>query len=77
MVKTKIKRSKGSYRLVVDDKVINKEYECSQKEPVVLAVISNFFDSGCWSVEDFRLTRHRIPSPYFEASDACVYKVRN
>lgn len=68
MVNTKIKKSKGWYRLVVDDSKINKAYDCSQKEPIVLATISNFFDSGCWSVEDFRLTQHKTPSNYLEGS---------
>ena len=77
MVKTKIKKYKGWIRLVVDDLAINKLYECSQKEPVVLATMSNFFDSGCWSVEDFRISQYRTPSQYFEGSDACMYEVKS
>ena len=77
MIKTKIKKHKGWHRLVVDDAAINKQYECSQKEPIILAIMTNFFDSGCWSVEDFRLSEYRTPDPYFEGSDACSYEIKS
>jgi len=70
-MKTKIKKTKGWYRLMVDDAAINKAYECSQKDPIVLATIGNFFDSGCWDVTDFRITKYTEPNPYFEGSDLC------
>lgn len=77
MVKTKIKKYKGWIRLVVDDITINKQYECSQKEPIVLAIMTNFFDSGCWGVEDFRISQYKIPDPYLEGSDACTYEIKS
>jgi hypothetical protein len=33
-----------------------------------LAMITNFFSSGQWSIEDVRLHHHGIPSPYFSVS---------
>lgn len=76
MVKTKIKKYKGYCCLVVDDPMINKKYECSQKAPILLATMTNFFDSGCWSVEDFRLSQYKKPSPYLEGMDQCVYEIK-
>ena len=76
MVKTKIKKYKGYYCLVVDDPMINKKYECSQDDPILLATMTNFFDSGCWSVEDFRLSQYKTPSPYLEGIDQCVYEIK-
>lgn len=56
--------------------MINKKYECSQKSPILLATMTNFFDSGCWSVEDFRLSQYKTPSPYLEGMDQCVYEIK-
>lgn len=65
-MKTKIVKDKGYYKLIIDDEKINQQYDCSNKDPIVLGHIINFFDSGCWSVCDYRLTKHRSPSPYLE-----------
>ncbi len=66
----------GYVELVVADSAINKKYGCKKGEVVVLAVINEFFSSGCWSVLDLRLSRHRPPSPYLEAGP-CIYIPKN
>ena len=68
MLKTKLSKEKGWYRLMVDDAAVNKAYQCKPEKPIVLAVMSNFFDSGCWSVEDFRIAEHNLPNYYFFSS---------
>lgn len=65
-MKTKIIKSKGYWRLVVQDEEVNQQYDCTNKNPVVLGVLTEFFDSGCWALSDYRLSKHRFPSPYLE-----------
>lgn len=73
-MKTKIKKSKGYYRLVVDDEEINKKY--GFKESIVLGCITEFWDAKQWRVEDYRLKEHLMPSPYLE-DGVQVFKPRN
>lgn len=62
-MKTKIIKSKGYYRLVVDDKAINAKYNC-KREPIVLGIISEINDSGQWCVYDYRLKQNLLPSSH-------------
>lgn len=65
-MKTKIVKSEGYYKLVVADEEINKKYDCTNENPIVLGNMINHFNSGCWTVCDYRLTKTRIPSEYLE-----------
>lgn len=74
-MKTKIIKHHGWWRLVVADKAINEKYEQTQEHPIVLASITNFFESGCWSFQNWRLCKHRKPSHYLEeSSEDFVYE---
>lgn len=73
----KIKRFKGTWTLVVADKQINELYRGTKERPVQLASIINYFDSGVYSVSDWRLTEHRRPSPYLEGSTQSFYTPEN
>lgn len=58
MMKMKIIKHIGFQELVVDDPVMNSLYGCSQKEPIILARITNFFTTKYWKVKDFRLVEN-------------------
>ena len=64
-MKTKIIKKIGYYKLVIDDKEINKKYNYEDSQ-IVLGTISEFADVGQWRVEDYRLKKNSIPSPYLE-----------
>lgn len=64
-MKTKIVKSHGLYKLIVADNNINKKYHFEHK-PIVLGAITEFAEAGQWRVEDFRLTKNHIPSPYLD-----------
>lgn len=65
-MKTKIIKSEGYYKLVVADEKINEKYDCTNENPIVLGNMINYFNTGCWTVCDYRLTKTRIPSEYVE-----------
>jgi hypothetical protein len=65
-MKTKIVKTSGYYKLVVADSLINQQYGCTDQRPIVLASMINFFESGCWSLEDYRLSKHYKPSECLE-----------
>lgn len=69
-MKTKILKLEGYYKLVVDDKTINDKSQYGS--PIVLACITHFFNSGCWSFDDYRLKDHLIPSAYLDDSNDTV-----
>lgn len=75
-MKVKLKKSKNYYQLVVDDTQINKKYDCTQSEPVVLAVLESWEGTQCWSLRDLRLEEHIFPSQYLEGSsiETFIYK---
>lgn len=64
-MKTKILKSHGYYKLVVDDTSINSKYKC-EDSPIVLGCITEFADASQWRVEDYRLRKNLLPSPYIE-----------
>lgn len=66
-MKTKIIKSEGYYKLIVDDPVINATSRFGG--PIVLACITEFFHMKCWSFDDYRLKEHLIPSPYLNDSN--------
>lgn len=70
-MKTKITKREGVQYLEVADKEINEKSK--HGSPIVLAVITNFFSSGCWSFEDYRLNQHLIPSKYLNDSSEHIY----
>lgn len=72
-MKVKLKKRKNYYQLVVDDPEVNKKYNCSQKEPVVLAVLDCWEGTKCWSLRDIRLEEHIYPSKYLEGSSFEMY----
>ena len=74
-MKTKIIKKSGYYKLIIDDKEINKKYGY-EDNPIVLGTISEFADAGQWSVEDYRLRKNSIPSPYLE-DGVQEYKPKN
>lgn len=74
-MKTKILKLEGYYKLVVDDKEINDKSKYGG--PILLACITHFFDSGCWSFDDYRLSEHFITSPYLNDSDDTIYDFKN
>ena len=73
-MKVKIKKFNGTTKLVVADSAINQKYGASVQKPIVLAVITNFFNSNCYSLQDYRNTQHRKPSPYLEEGP-CILKI--
>ena len=70
-MKTKITKSKGAQYLVVDDEEINNKSQYGS--PITLAVITNYFDSLCWSFEDYRLRQHLIPSKYLNDNSDQIF----
>lgn len=70
-MKTKISIREGVQYLEVADKEINDKSQYGS--PIVLAVITHFFNSGCWSFEDYRLKSHLIPSKYLNDSNEQIY----
>ncbi len=76
-VKLKNMTGGGYKQLVVDDAAINAKYGATQADPLVLASMQEFFNTGCWAVLDWRLSQHRRePSKYLE-SGPCVYEVKH
>lgn len=63
-MKTKIVNLKNVYKLVVDDELTNQVFKCSSERPILLGVITEFYDSDCWSVQDYRLKKNLMPSEY-------------
>lgn len=61
-MKTKIIHDKGYIRLIIDDP------QKSRNESDVLAVLSNYADSSCWTLEDIRLTKYRNIGRYWAQS---------
>jgi hypothetical protein len=76
-MKVKLAKRKGYYRLVVDDKDINKKYDCTQKQPIVLACLSGWEGTECWSLHDMRLSHVIYPSPYLDSSNIQSYTPQN
>lgn len=76
-MKVKLKKRQGFYQLVVDDKDINKKYKCTQKDPIVLAVLDSWEGTKCWSLRDLRLCDPLLPSPYLEGSGMQFLVVHN
>jgi hypothetical protein len=74
-MKTKIIIREGVQSLVVDDKEINNASKYGS--PILLAVITNYFNSQCWSFEDYRLKQHLIPSAYLNDSNEHIYDFNN
>lgn len=74
-MKTKILKSEGYYKLVVDDKDINDKSQYGS--PIMLACITHFFNSGCWSFDDYRLSDNFIVSRYLNDSDDTIYDFVN
>ncbi len=74
-MKTKIIKKSGYYKLIIDDKEINKKYGY-EDNPIVLGTISEFADAGQWRVEDYRLRKNSLPSPYLE-DGVQEYKPKN
>lgn len=74
-MKTKIIKSKGYYKLVVDDPEVNAKYNC-EKNPILLGCITEFWDASQWRVEDYRLKQNLLPSPYLE-DGVQVYTPKN
>lgn len=70
-MKVKIIKSEGVQKLVVDEPAINDA--CKHGSPITLAVITNYFNSGCWSFEDYRLKDHLIASKYLNDSNEHIY----
>ncbi len=60
-MKTKIIKSKGYYKLIVNDEQVNSYHKSS--EPILLGCLSNYADSKNWTLSDFRLSEHLLPSP--------------
>lgn len=71
-MKTKITKSEGYYKLIVDDPVVNATSQFGG--PIVLACITEFAHMKCWSFDDYRLKDHLIPSPYLNDSNEEIYK---
>lgn len=72
-MKVKLIKHKNYYLLAVDDKEINQKYNCSQKEPVILASLDGWEGTKCWSVHDLRLSEYRPPSHYLEGNNIQYY----
>lgn len=54
-MKMKIIKYKGFYQLAVADKDMNELYGCSQDNPIILAIMTNYIMTKYWKVKDFRL----------------------
>jgi hypothetical protein len=67
-MKTKILKQHGWWKLVVQDEAINQKYKCTNDKPIVLGVITNFGESGCWAAQDYRMKKNLLPSPYLDDS---------
>ena len=65
-MKTKIIKSKGYYKLIVNDEQVNSYHKSS--EPILLGCLSNYANSKNWTLSDFRLSEHLLPSPYLSNS---------
>lgn len=76
-MKVKLAKRKGYYRLVVDDKEINAKYNCTQKEPIVLAILSGWEGTECWSLQDLRLCHVIYPSQYLSSSNVQSFTPKN
>lgn len=76
-MKVKLAKRKGYYRLVVDDKAINEQYDCSQEDPIVLATLSSWEGTECWELNDLRLCNVIHPSPYLSGNNVQSYKPKN
>lgn len=74
-MKTKINIREGAQYLEVADKEINDKSQ--HGSPIVLAVIKNFFNSKCWSFEDYRLKQHLIPSRYLNDSHEQIFNFKD
>lgn len=70
-MKTKIKIREGVQYLEVADKELNESSQYGS--PIVLAVITHYWNSGCWSFEDYRLKSHLIPSKYLGDNNETIY----
>lgn len=59
-MKTKLRNINNSvYKLVIDEPM----KEADQK--AILATVSHFEGTGCWAIEDVRLSKYGKPGPYF------------
>lgn len=67
-MKTKILKTKGYWTLVVQDEQINAKYHAHNDKPIVLASMTEFVESGCWAVKNYRLRKNLVPSQYLEES---------
>jgi hypothetical protein len=76
-MKVKLAKRKGYYRLVVDDKDINAKYNCTQKDPIVLATLSSWEGTECWDLRDLRLCNVIYPSPYLSNSNLQTFLPKN
>lgn len=66
---TKLIRERGRISLVLDDPTVAEE------DRAVVAAMTLYEGTGCWRLMDVRLSRHRVPSPYFgglNADDLCA-----
>lgn len=70
-MKVKIRKKEGIQYLEVADDEINKNNQYGS--PIVLALITNYFHSKCWSYNDYRLKENLIPSKYLGDSSIEIY----
>ncbi len=61
-MKTKIYKSEGYYRLLVNDDKVNHFHK--SQDPILLGCITHYANTGFWTVLDFRLSTHCLPSAY-------------
>lgn len=73
-MKVKVIKRQGAQYLVVDDSDINDKHQfCSKNNPILLASIVHYFDSGCWAFKNYRLKENLTPSPYLSDNLEQIY----
>jgi hypothetical protein len=76
-MKVKLLQDAGYFRLVVDESKINEKYNCSQENPIVLAVLTTWEGTKCWSLRDIRLEEVIYPSEHLEGFNLQKYMPKN
>lgn len=79
-METRIASRKGWHRLLVADAVVNRLLGATQKEPIVLAMLSTQdgadLSATPWHLMDWRMTMDAMPSRYFSTMSYEVLKIK-